>query len=448
MTSRQPLPQGWEWASWGAVAEVASNLVDPAGFQDALHIAPNHIEPFGGRLIERSTIAADGVTSPKHLFRQGQLVYSKIRPYLGKAVIAPSDGLCSADMYPVDTGLVPQYLLWWMLSPSFTEEVCQHQGRSLLPKVNVRAVMSVGVPVPPVAEQHRIVDELERRFSHLEQAVAGLRTSKVRTKDAKRSLLAHLTSDDWPEHWKMSSVAEAGDSRLGLQRSPDRHSGPNMKPYLKVANVFDDRIDLVEVMSMHFTNEEEERYRLIGGDILLNEGQSPQLLGRPAMWKCPVDEMYFTNSLIRFRCSEHVDPRWALLVFRSHMYSGRFQKESRITTNIAHLALGRLKTVEFPIPPLEEQIRIATEMERQLSFLDAADRAIEEGLAKVKLLRRSLLHAAFSGKLVPQDPADEPASKLLARIQAEREAQRAAEQVAKKKAPAGTRPRRKKEQSA
>lgn len=385
----------------------------------------------------------------RHEVVSGDVLVASLGEQLPRACVSPAalgQAIVKADCIRVrpGPGIHPRYLSLFLNSPKARIELkskIQGIGR---PRINLSTLRAMEIPTPPAAEQRRIADELERRFSHLDQAVAGLRTSKSRTKDAKRSLLAQLTSNDWPEHWKKSSVAEAGDSRLGLQRSPDRHSGPNMKPYLKVANVFDDRIYLGEVMSMHFTAEEMERYRLLEGDILLNEGQSPQLLGRPAMWKCPVDEMYFTNSLIRFRCGEDVDPRWALLVFRSHMYSGRFRKESRITTNIAHLALGRLKTVEFPIPPLEEQARIAAETERKLSLLDAAERAIDGGLTKAEQLRRSLLHAAFTGKLVSQDPADEPASELLARIQAER----AAAQAAKKEAPAAARPRHKKELSA
>ena len=186
-----------------------------------------------------------------------------------------------------------------------------------------------------------------------------------------------------------------------------------MKPYLKVANVNDDRIDLSEVMEMNFTSKEQQRYRLKTGDILLNEGQSPEFLGRSAMWNAQVEEMYFTNSLIRFRCLEGISPPWALLVFRRHMYAGRFRRESRITTNIAHLALGRFRTVEFPVPPADEQAAIVAQVARRLSLVDAAKQSVLANLLRAEQLRRSLLAAAFSGRLVPQDPNDEPARLLL-----------------------------------
>jgi type I restriction enzyme S subunit len=74
------------------------------------------------------------------------------------------------------------------------------------------------------------------------------------------------------------------------------------------------------------------------------------------------------------------------------------------------------------LPPLEEQARIVAELERQFSFVDACERAVDAGLARSAALRRSVLKAAFEGRLVPQDPSDEPASVLLERIRAERAA--------------------------
>jgi len=107
----------------------------------------------------------------------------------------------------------------------------------------------------------------------------------------------------------------------------------------------------------------------------------------------------FTNSLLRFRAREDVLPEWALLVFRRHMRSGRFMKESRITTNIAHLSAGRLKGVEFPIPTIAEQGRILAEVEAKLTMIQASERAAALAGARGRGLRRALLSAAFLGQL-------------------------------------------------
>ena len=118
-----------------------------------------------------------------------------------------------------------------------------------------------------------------------------------------------------PEGWCWTRVDAIGDVQLGRQRSPKDHSGPNMRPYLRVANVLEDRLDLSDIMEMCFSEREVQRYELRSGDILLNEGQSPHLVGRPAMYRGEVDGACFQNTLIRFRADSAdsgVDPSYAL----------------------------------------------------------------------------------------------------------------------------------------
>ena len=132
-----------------------------------------------------------------------------------------------------------------------------------------------------------------------------------------------------------------------------------MRPYLRVANVLDDRIDASDLMTMNFEDSEFERYRLRQGDILLNEGQSLELVGRAAMYRGEPEEVAFTNTLIRFRAGPDVDPEYALLIFRAYQKNGRFRDIARTTTNLAHLGLRRFAELEFPLRALAEQQTIA-----------------------------------------------------------------------------------------
>ena len=203
-----------------------------------------------------------------------------------------------------------------------------------------------------------------------------------------------------PDGWVWSTVAGVGDVQLGRQRAPRYHYGPNMRPYLRVANVFEDRIDTSDVMEMDFAPSEFERYRLRPGDVLLNEGQSPQFLGRPAVYRGSPPDVAFTNSLLRFRAGPAVTPEWALIVFREHMHSGRFARESRITTNIAHLSAARLKSVEFPVPPLDEQKRISAFVDEQLATAAGVTTALEVLARKLRFARKRLLDSAVSASLL------------------------------------------------
>lgn len=197
-----------------------------------------------------------------------------------------------------------------------------------------------------------------------------------------------------------------------------------MRPYLRVANVFEARIDTRSVYEMNFTPEEFETFRLSVGDVLLNEGQSKELVGRPAIYKGEVPGACFTNSLIRFRPTDEVSPEWALLSFRLYMHSGVFQNIARWTTNIAHLSANRLADLPFRVPPRREQAALTAEVATQESRIDAGVAALTRVQANLKRYRASVLKAACEGRLVPteaelarRESRDyEPASVLLQRI--------------------------------
>ena len=181
-----------------------------------------------------------------------------------------------------------------------------------------------------------------------------------------------------------------------------------MRPYLRVQNVFEDRIDLSDVMEMDFPPNDIEKYQLHSGDLLLNEGQSPELLGRPAIYRGELPGACFTNTLIRFRAVEGVSVEFALIVSRHSMHAGRFVDEGTITTNIAHLSVGRLATVEFPLPPATEQCRIVAEVDRRLSIVAELEMQIDANLQRSDRTRQSILTNAFSGRLVLRDVTSSP----------------------------------------
>jgi type I restriction enzyme S subunit len=171
---------------------------------------------------------------------------------------------------------------------------------------------------------------------------------------------------------------------------------------------------------MNFTPDEYETFRLEAGDILLNEGQSLELIGRPAMYSGEVAGVCFQNTLVRFQSSTAIERRYALMVFLAYMHSGVFQRIARWTTNIAHLGAGRFASLAFPLPPAEEQARIVAEVDRVLGSIAAVAGNVQSGTRRAMRLRQATLKWAFEGKLVEQDPNDEPATVLLERIKAQR----------------------------
>lgn len=180
----------WRVVRFDEAAEIKSNLVNPADYQDFPHIAPDNIEKNTGVLLEYHTIAEDGVKSGKHLFHVGQILYSKIRPYLSKVVIVDFDGLCSADMYPIDAKENARYLWYYMLSDEFLEQASSAGSRSVLPKINQKELSKVMVRITSLDEQQAIAIILDDIFKKEQQAKSAAEAVLSQIDTMKRAILA------------------------------------------------------------------------------------------------------------------------------------------------------------------------------------------------------------------------------------------------------------------
>lgn len=226
-----------------------------------------------------------------------------------------------------------------------------------------------------------------------------------------------------PKGWCWTTVESVGDVLLGRQRAPQFLTGRFPRKYLRVANIKDDRIEFDDVEEMDFDETHFAKYRLLPGDILVSEGQSPELVGQSAIFRGELEDLCFQKTLHRYRAlTNGVTAEYAQLVFRAHVLTGVFMRLASITTNIAHLTLEKFCAAPFPLAPADEQIEIVRLADQSLSSIEHVRKQTEVERVRSNRLRQSILKRAFEGKLVPQDPKDEPASELLARIRAGRAA--------------------------
>lgn len=181
----------WKTTRFDSVAAIRSNLVDPAEYQSFPHIAPDNIEKKTGVLLKYHTIAEDGVTSGKHRFYSGQILYSKIRPYLSKAVVVDFDGLCSADMYPIEAYQNARCLWYYMLSDEFLLQASTAGSRSVLPKINQKELSALTVHLPTNdREQEEIARILDELFDKEQQTKEAAEIVLDQIELMKKSILA------------------------------------------------------------------------------------------------------------------------------------------------------------------------------------------------------------------------------------------------------------------
>ena len=248
-------------------------------------------------------------------------------------------------------------------------------------------------------------------------------------------------------HWKRLPLSEIAEVRLGRQRSPKRAVGPNMRPYMRAANVTWNGISLHDIKEMDFTPEEFEIYALRRGDLLLSEASgSASEVGKPAVWNDEVPDCCFQNTLIRVRAPAALVP-FLHLHFYKDALTGEFARAGR-GVGIHHLGAKTLSGWALHLPPLDEQRRIVATVDSYLTRLHNVVATLERVRQRMKRYRASTLKAALEGRLVPTEAElaraegrdCEPASVLLGRILATRRRRWEVAALAKMKA-AGKTPR-------
>lgn len=189
------IPEHWEVMKFGRCATVKSNLVAPDDYTDYPQISPDSIEKNSGRIIEHKTVKEAGVISWNHLFFKGQVIYSKIRPMLNKVAIAPFDGLCSADMYPIETSNNTQFLVYMMLSDYFTSQVgLVTENRVKMPKINQNELSAIIVTIPPQSEQETISKYLLAKCSSIDIVIDKKQSLINKLYDFKKSLIYEVVT--------------------------------------------------------------------------------------------------------------------------------------------------------------------------------------------------------------------------------------------------------------
>ena len=284
-----------------------------------------------------------------------------------------------------------------------------------------KTIGDLPIPLPPLPEQRQIVAAIEEHFSRLDAAEAYLEAALRRLAALREVATARLFSS---EEWGWTTLGEIADVRGGVTKDSKRQDDPDFVevPFLRVANVQRGYLNLSEMKTIRVPRVKAEALALEVGDVLFNEGGDRDKLGRGWVWDGQVDDCIHQNHVFRARLlSDDFDPRFVST--HGNTWGKRwFERNGKQTTNLASLNLTTLKRFPVPAAPMAEQQEIVGKLRRLEADTGRAEQDVTSARRRGAALRRSVLAAAFSGRLVPQDPSGEPASVLLERIAAERSA--------------------------
>lgn len=305
----------------------------------------------------------------------------------------------------------------------------------------------IGIPEPQ--EQERIVAEIEKQFSRLDEAIANLKRVKANLKRYKAAVLKAAVegrlTEDWrkqhsdvepaskllertlaerrakwsgkgqynqpgepetsdlptlPDKWLWARLDAIAALKGGITVDKNRKS-PTARavPYLRVANVQRGYLDLSEIKTIGAPDADIKDLCLIPGDILFNEGGDRDKLGRGWLWEGQLPECIHQNHVFRARVYlADVSPK--LVSWWGNSFGqAYFLREGKQTTNLASLNLTKLSAFPIPLPPAAEQQQIVAEVERRLSVIEELEATVESNLTRADRLRQSILAQAFSGSL-------------------------------------------------
>jgi type I restriction enzyme S subunit len=474
--TEEDLPEGWELATLSALVSPSSEKVEPEDRPESPYLSLEHIEPHTNRIIGQGT--GTDVGSTKAVFRAGDVLYGKLRPYLNKVAIPEFDGICSTDIlvFCRVPHLDPKFLMRFLSRREVVEFANHNSAGVQLPRISFKELGTLEFPLPPMVEQKRIVAAVERILDKVKSARERLERLPTTLKRFRLAVLAAACSGrltaDWREKTPQSfqqignlEPAEASTRKAGRLwgsgevpelTTEEIESVPRTWKWMKVGALGNGHSEAVQVgpMSMQSRDFSEkgvpvlnvgcvqwgwfdeskldfmpaekagafDRYRIATNDILFTRSGT---IGRCAVATEAQNDHLMTFHLLRVRVDQKkIGSELLNFMFRGATHIRRQMEEAAIGSTRAGFNTNLLAGLDVPIPPLPEQAEIVRRVSALFALADTIEQRAKSALKRVESLTQAVLAKAFRGELVPteaelarrENRSYEPASELLARI--------------------------------
>jgi type I restriction enzyme S subunit len=447
----------------GEIAEVIGGgtpkASDPENFFDNGYpwITPADLGSFSGMYIQRGkrSLSEKGLRlSSAQLMPRGAVLMSSRAP-IGYVAIAANEISTNQGFksFVVHKDILPEHVFYWLkfLRPQLE----QFGSGSTFAEISGSRAREIPILIAPLAEQKRIAAKIEdllgrviatrerlakvptilKRFRQavLAAACSGRLTEDLRMQNRRPSASSVRAKTNFgglselpeiPDTWSWQKISEIASVQGGIQKQPKRTPRNNAYPYLRVANVLRNKLDLSEIHEMELFGGELQKYRLEPDDLLIVEGNgSFSEIGRSALWTAAIENCVHQNHIIRvraFECSAHyLNSFW-----NSPVGIARVAQAAVTTSGLYSLSTAKVAAVLVPVPPIDEQNEIVRRVEGLFRLSDAIEKRLAAGTRMTGELAEAILTKAFRGELVPTEAevarregrSYETASELLARI--------------------------------
>lgn len=415
------LGAGWRALRFKHVATIVGGQVDPTDdrYSTLPLFAPNHMESGTGRLLAVDSAEDQAAESGKYLVADGDVLYSKIRPALRKVVVAPTAGLCSADVYAIRPNrrlLEPRFLFYLLLSEGFAQYSLLESDRVAMPKINREALGECPLVFPALDRQRAIVGFLDAKTANIDALIAKQEQLLALLAEKRQALITQAvtkgldpnvamkdTGVAWfgqvPKHWEVSRIGYM--AVVGNGSTPSREEArfwsedENGYPWLNSARINDERIVRAERWVTCDALRECHLPKVPPGSVVVAITGEGQTRARAALLE------------IEATISQHlayVRPRHGLnAVFLWRQLQAAYQwlrdQSAGGGSTRAALTCEFLRTVSIVVPPLAEQELIVSHIDSELRRIDSLSQRVQAMIERLCEYRQALITAAVTGQL-------------------------------------------------
>ena len=346
-------------------------------------------------------------TKRQFYVKTGQLLLSRIDVRNGAIGLVPKElngAIISNDFWAYEfdeNKLLPKYLAHYITIPIFIEDANRtSSGTTQRIRAEEISFLNIKIPLPPFNEQQRIVEHVEAIVARIAKAQTLRDEASEEARYLHGSFAAKALNDvsSSPKY----SIGDICDVRGGIQKQPARLPNEHPTPYLTVAHVQRNHIDISSPTRFFEVSPDElSRWKLEIGDLLIIEGNgSADQIGRTALYRGELGVCVHQNHVIRARPNQQIIfPEYLNIYMNSPLGQDEVQNLSRTTSGLRTLSVGRIREIEIPIPPLEEQRRIVAYLDSLQAKVDELRRLQSESERELSALMPSILDRAFKGEL-------------------------------------------------
>jgi len=329
---------------------------------------------------------------------------------VGETGIITSAYLC-VEPTDVDAVYLSYLLRFYDLSKTFYS-----MGGGLRQSMKYADVKRIPILMPTPGEQVAIATFLDRETAKIDVLIAEQETLLALLAEKRQATISHAvtkglnpdapTKDSgipWlgevPAHWEVTRLKFVAEVQTGIAKGKDTAGKDTMTvPYLRVANVQDGFLALDDIAMIDIEHQQLDRYRLVSGDVLMNEGGDFDKLGRGAIWREEIADCIHQNHVFAVR-PHAVRPEWLNQVTNSQYAQFYFMGRSKQSTNLASISSSNIMELPVVLPPDDEQVRILELIDAEIARLDELNAQSVQGIELLKERRNALIAAAVTGQI-------------------------------------------------